>query len=47
MVDINLTLQQQMQCRRCMCQQRCRQMLYFNCINVDKLILSEQQCIIE
>lgn len=32
--DINLTLQQQMQCRRCMCQQRCRQMRTFNCINV-------------
>ena len=33
-LDIYLTSQQQMQCRRRMCQQRCRQMLNFNCINV-------------
>lgn len=31
--------QQCMQCRRCMCQQRCRQMFNFNCISVDKLTI--------
>ena len=37
MKDVNLTLQQQMQCRRRMCQQRCRQMLISNCINAEKV----------
>lgn len=33
----SLTSQQQMQRRQCMCQQRCRQMLSFNCINAERL----------
>ena len=37
MLSINLALQQQMQCRRCMCQQRCRQMLISNCIDEGKV----------
>lgn len=43
MKSINLTIQQQMQCRQRMCQQRCRQMLISNCIKVDKLTESEHQ----
>ena len=35
--DVKLTLQQQMQCRRSMCQQRCRQMRISNCIKADKV----------
>ena len=37
MKDINLTLQQQMRRRQCMCQQRCRQMLISNCIDKGKV----------
>lgn len=37
----NVNVQQQMQCRQRMCQQRCRQMLISNCIKVDKLTESE------
>lgn len=37
---IKLTLQQQRQCRRRMCWQRCRQMLIYNCINADKVSIT-------
>lgn len=35
---INVTLQQNMQCRQSMCQQMCCQMSNFNCIKACKLI---------